>query len=72
MLIPVIPHHESESGEVVPVDSCLVGGSNIDNVSLPSHTGPVTCSQTKLQVLLKANLLMNECFETNFSQFHYG
>ena len=47
------------------MDSCLVDGSNSDDDSLSSHTGPVTYSQTKLQGLLKGNLLMNECFETS-------
>ena len=65
MLIPVIQCHESESSKVVLLDSCLVGSSNSDNNSLPSLTGPVTHTQTKSQGLLKANLLMNVCFESS-------
>ena len=65
MLIPPIQRHESELSEVVAVDSHLVDGSDSDNVHSCSCTGPVTHSQTKLQRTLKANLFMNEWFETS-------
>ena len=64
MLIHLIQRHESESGEEVPVDLHLVDGSDGDCVHLPSCTGLVTHSQTKLHKTLKANLLRDECFET--------
>ena len=65
MLIPLIQRLESESSEVLPIDSCLVNGSDSDNVHSPGHTVPVTHNQTKLQRTFKASLLMNECFETS-------
>ena len=65
MPIPLIQRHESESSEVVPVDSHVVDSNDSDNVHLFSCTGPVTCSQTKLQRTLKVNLLMKKCFETS-------
>ena len=65
MLIPLVQHHESESSEVVPVDLCFVDGNISDNDNPPSCTGPVIHSQTKLQGLLKANVLMKECDETS-------
>ena len=70
MLILLNQCCKSESSKIIPVDLCLVDSSCSDNVSSSCHTGPVTHSQTKLQGLLKANLLMNECFEisVNFTR----
>ena len=43
----------------------LVDCNDSDSVCSPSQTGPVTYGQTKLLRTLKANLIVNECFETS-------